>query len=339
MIGGGILGGTPMPGMKRREFVALLGGAAATWPLGASAQGERMRRIGLLMPFAEGDQEGHKLVSVFITRLGEQGWTVGQNVSIDFRWPAVDAGLIAASAKDLVDQKCDLIIVRTSPLLAALMQQTRTIPILFFQVVDPIGQGFVANLARPDGNVTGFTSLEPSIGGKWVELLNRMAPRLTRVALMYNPQTARFAKEFLESITAVTSSVVNMHVREIADLESGIVSFAKERNGGLVVLPDAFTTLNRRLIVALTAQHQLPAIYPFRYFAAVGGLMSYGNDPAEGIRQAAVYADRILKGVRPADLPVQAPTKFELVINLKTAKALGLEVPPTLLSTADEVIE
>jgi ABC-type uncharacterized transport system substrate-binding protein len=326
--------------MRRRQFLTLIGGAMAACPMAARAQqGERMRRIGLLMPFAEGDQEGHKLVSAFITRLGEQGWTVGQNVSIDFRWPAVDAGLIAASAKDLIDQKCDLIIVRTSPLLAALMQQTRTIPILFFQVVDPIGQGFLANLARPDGNVTGFTSLEPSIVGKWVELLNQMAPHLTRVALMYNPQTAPFAKEFLKSITAVTPSVVNMHVREIADVESGIVSFAKERNGGLVVLPDAYTTLNRRLIVALTAQHQLPAIYPFRYFAAVGGLMSYGNDPAEGIRQAAVYADRILKGVRPADLPVQAPTKFELVINLRTAKALGLTVPNTLLATADEVIE
>jgi ABC-type uncharacterized transport system substrate-binding protein len=262
--------------MKRRDFITFLIGAAVARPLMARAQqGEHLRRIGVLMPLAEDDQEASTLVSTFVNGLQEQGWTVGRNVSINYRWAAGDAQRIQAFAKELIEQNSDLILARSSPVVAALMQRTRTIPIVFFQVVDPVGQGFVASLARPGGNVTGFTIFEPTIGSKWVELLTQIAPRVARVAL----------------------------------------------------------------IVAMAARLDLPAIYPFRFFATTGGLISYGTDPAEAMRQATVYADRILKGAKPADLPVQAPTKFELVINLKTAKALRLGVPDRLLSLADEVIE
>jgi putative tryptophan/tyrosine transport system substrate-binding protein len=323
----------------RREFITLLGGAAA-WPFAARAQqAERARRIGVLMPLAEDDQEARTLVTTFVKGMQDQGWAVGRNVSIDYRWAAGDAQRIQAFAKELVEQNSDLILARSSPVVAALMQQTRTIPIVFFQVVDPVGQGFVASLARPGGNVTGFTIYEPTIGSKWLELLKGIAPHVARVALVYNPDTAPFAGFFFGSITAAAPSVVRVPIRHPSGIESSIVNFAKEPNGGLIVLPDAFNLTNRELIVATAAQQRLPAIYPFRFFAASGGLMSYGIDPAEAMRQAAVYADRILKGVKPADLPVQAPTKFELVINLKTAKALRLDIPDRLLALADEVLE
>ena len=328
--------------IARREFISLLGGAAATsplWPLAARAQGERMRRIGVLMPLAEDDQEARTLVTAFVNGLQEQGWTVGRNVSVDYRWAAGDARRIEAFAKELVEQNSDLILARSSPVVAALMRQTRTIPIVFFQVVDPVGQGFVANLARPGGNVTGFTIFEPTIGSKWLELLKQVAPRVARVALIYNPDTAPFAGFFFGSVAAATSAVVQVPIRHASEIEHSVESFAQAPNGGLIVLPDAFTLTNRETIVALAAQHGLPAIYPFRFFATTGGLMSYGTDPAEAIRQAALYAGRILKGVKPADLPVQVPTKFELVVNLKTAKALRLDIPDKLLALADEVIE
>jgi putative tryptophan/tyrosine transport system substrate-binding protein len=326
--------------VKRRAFITLLGGAAAGWPLAAQAQqSERMRRIGVLMPLAEDDQEARTLVTTFVMGLHEQGWMVGRNVLIDYRWAAGDAQRIQTFAKELVEQKPDLIVARSSPVVAALLQQTRSIPIVFFQVVDPVGQGFVANLARPGGNVTGFTIFEPTIVSKWLELLKEMAPRLARVALIYNPDTAPFAESFFGSITAATSSVVRLPIRQASEIKSLVTNFAKEPNGGLIVLPDASNLTNRELIVAMAAQHRLPAIYPFRFFATTGGLMSYGIDPAEAMRQAALYADRLLKGVRPGDLPVQAPTKFELVLNLKTAKALGLQVPDKLIALADEVIE
>jgi putative tryptophan/tyrosine transport system substrate-binding protein len=247
---------------------------------------------------------------------------VGRNVLIDYRWAAGDAQRIQTFAKELVEQKPDLIVARSSPVVAALLQQTRSIPIVFFQVVDPVGQGFVANLARPGGYVSGFTIFEPTIVSKWLELLKEMAPRLARVALIYNPDTAPFVGSFFGSITEATSSVVRLPIRQASEIKSLVTNFAKEPNGGLIVLPDASNLTNRELIVAMAAQHRLPAIYPFRFFATTGGLMSYGIDPAEAMRQAAIYADRLLKGVQPGDLPVQAPTKFELVINLKTAKAL-----------------
>jgi ABC-type uncharacterized transport system substrate-binding protein len=330
-------GTRPEPGSSARPALA----SEASGQRGDSKvqQPDRMRRIGVLMPLSEGDQEARTLVSAFVDGLRRQGWIVGRNVSIDYRWAAGDAQRIQAFAKELVEQNFDLILARSSPVVRTLMRQTRTIPIVFFQVVDPVGQGFVANLARPGGNVTGFTIFEPTIGSKWLELLKQIAPRVARVALIYNPDTAPFAEFFFGSITAATSSVVNVTVHHASEIEPAIATFARDPNGGLIVLPDAFTLTNRKLIVATAAQHRLPAIYPFRYFATSGGLISYGSDPAEAMRQASVYADRILKGVQPADLPVQAPTKFELVINLKTANALGLAVPTSLLALADEVIE
>jgi putative ABC transport system substrate-binding protein len=326
--------------MRRRTFIALVGSAAIARPIAARAQqSERMRRIGVLMPLAENDQEARTLVTTFVNGLQEQGWTVGRNVSIDYRWAAGDAQRIQAFAKELIEQNSDLILARSSPVVAALIQKTRTIPIVFFQVVDPVGQGFVANLARPGGNVTGFTIFEPTIGSKWLELLKEMAPSVARVALIYNPDTAPFADFFFGSVTAATASVVKVPIRRASEIEPSVANFAKEPDGGLIILPDAFNLTNRQLIVAMAAQHRLPAIYPFRFFATTGGLMSYGTDPAEAMRQAAVYAGRILKGVNPAELPVQAPTKFELVINRKTANALQLGIPNKLLALADEVID
>jgi len=326
--------------MRRRTFIALVGSAAIARPIAARAQqSERMRRIGVLMPLAENDQEARTLVTTFVNGLQEQGWTVGRNVSIDYRWAAGDAQRIQAFAKELIEQNSDLILARSSPVVAALIQKTRTIPIVFFQVVDPVGQGFVANLARPGGNVTEFTIFEPTIGSKWLELLKEMAPSVARVALIYNPDTAPFADFFFGSVTAATASVVKVPIRRASEIEPSVANFAKEPDGGLIILPDAFNLTNRQLIVAMAAQHRLPAIYPFRFFATTGGLMSYGTDPAEAMRQAAVYAGRILKGVNPAELPVQAPTKFELVINRKTANALQLGIPNKLLALADEVID
>lgn len=291
------------------------------------------------MPLAEDDQEAGTLVSTFVNGLHERGWIVGRNISIDYRWAAGDADRIQVFARELIKLNCDLILARSSPVVLALMQQTRTIPIVFFQVVDPVGQGFVADLAHPGGNVTGFAIFEAAIGSKWLELLKQIAPHLARIAVIYNPDTAPFADFFFRAVTAATPSAVKVPSRHASEIETSVGNFAKEPNGGMIVLPDAFNLTNRESIVAAAAQHRVPAIYPYRFFAAAGGLMSYGTDPAEAIRQAAVYTDRILKGANPADLPVQAPTKFELVINLKTAKALGLTVPPTLLARADEVIE
>jgi putative ABC transport system substrate-binding protein len=330
--------------MRRREFITLLGGAAATpsflFPLAASAQqAEKARRLGVLMPLAESDQEASTLVATFVKGLQAQGWTIGRDVVIDYRWAAGDAQRIEGYAKDLVEQNSDLILARSSPVVAALMRKTRTTPIVFFQVVDPVGQGFVANLAHPGGNVTGFTLFEPTIGSKWVELLKQMAPGVARVAAVHNPDTAPFADFFLTSIPSAHVSMVKLPIRHASEIEAAITGFAREPNGGLVILPDAFNLTNRETIIAMAARHSLPAIYPFRFFATDGGLMSYGSDPAEAMQQAAVYASRIFKGVKPANLPVQAPTKLTLVINLKTAKALRLAVPDRLLALADEVID
>jgi ABC-type uncharacterized transport system substrate-binding protein len=312
--------------MRRREFITLLGGAAAAWPLAARAQQpERMRRIGVLIPLAESDPEARSVVAAFVPGLHELGWMDGRNVRIDYRWAGGDAQRIQSFAKELVELKPDLIVARSSPVVAALLQQTRTIPIVFWQVIDPVSQGFVTNLARPGGNVTGFTTFEPAMGSKWLEVLKEVAPGVTRFALLFNPDTAPYVEIFLNSVDAASRSfavtVIKASVRDAGEIERSIARFSTEPSGGMIVMPDAFTLFHRELIIQLAARHLLPTIYPFRYFAVAGGLLTYGTDSIDAVRRTASYADRILKGANPGDLPVQAPTKYELVINLKTAKA------------------
>jgi putative tryptophan/tyrosine transport system substrate-binding protein len=328
--------------MKRRAFITLLG-AAAAWPLVARGQqGERMRRIGVLMSFAAGDPEAQLRVAALEKGLRELGWVEGRNLRIDYRW-AYNANVLRTHATELVHMAPDLILANSTPVMAALKEQAPTVPIVFVQVTEPVAQGFVQSLARPGGNVTGFTSFEFSIGTKWLETLKQLAPRVTRVAVIFNPETAPFADLFWRPLKAAAASFavtpISAGVRNTDELDRMADAFARDGNGGLVVLPDVSTTNHRALIVALAARHRLPAVYPFRFFAASGGLLSYGSDVADVFRRAASYVDRILKGQKPAGLPVQAPVKYELVINLKTAKALGLDVPPMLLARADEVIE
>jgi len=330
--------------MKRREFITLLGGAAAAWPLAARAQQpDQMRRIGVLMGYAESDLEAQAWVTAFVQGFKELGWIVGRNVSIDYRFGAGDADRMRAYAEELVGLAPAVILAHTSPVMAALQQATRTIPIVFVDVFAPVGQRFVSNLARPGGNITGFSSVEPEIGGKWLGLLKEVAPLLARVAVIFNPETGPFSPLFLRAVeTAAPSFAVKpiaTPVHDAADIESAISAFAHDSNGGLIVLPSAFVAVHRQLIFEQAAQHRLPAVYGFRYFAADGGLMSYGVDVPDLFRRSAAYVDRILKGAKPGELPVQAPVKFELVINLKTAKALGLDVPWFLQQRADEVIE
>ena len=332
-----------MSDMRRREFMVLLGGAAAAWPIaGRAQQSERMRRIGVLMGLAAGDPEAQSRVAAFESGLRELGWVKGRNLRIEYRW-AGDGNVLRDHAAQLLAMAPDLILANSTPVTVALREQSPAVPIVFTQVVDPVGQGLVPNLARPGGNLTGFTSFEFSIGTKWLEALKQTAPRVTRVALVFNPQSAPFADLFLRPVVAAAPPFSVMPIRaavlEPADVDRMFDMLAREPNGGLMVLPDISMTNYREAIVALAARHHVPAIYPFRFFAASGGLMSYGTDVAEVFRRAAAYVDRIFKGEKPGDLPVQAPTKYELVINLKTAKTLGLTVPPTLLALADEVIE
>ena len=333
--------------MNRREFSTLIAGAAATssmlWPLAAAAQADAVRRIVMLTAMAESDPEAQARVAAFQQGLRALGWVDGRNVRVDFRWGSSDAGALRLLAKEVVERKPDLIVGVTTPAVAALAQETRTIPILFVQVVDPVGRGFVANLARPGGNMTGFLNFEFPMGGKWMETLKQIAPGVKRAALLYNPQTAPFGISFVHVIEAAAVGLqvdaVAITVRDAAEIAAKIATFAGRPDGGLIVLPDLFNTLNRDEIVALAARHRLPAVYPFRYFPLSGGLISDGVDTADLFRSSASYVDRILRGAKVSELPVQGPTKFELVINLKAAKALGLEVPPTLLARADEVIE
>ena len=330
--------------MRRREFITLLGGAAAVWPLTASAQQPgQVRRVGVLMALAQNDPEAQLRVQAFETGLRELGWVEGRNLSLDRRW-VPDASRLHAQATELIGLAPDLILAVTTPVVAGLLPMSRTLPIVFVQVTDPVGSGFVPNLARPGGQLTGFTSFEFSIGSKWLQALKEIAPAVKRVALVFNPDTAPFAPLFWQPVVATALpnfavAPMQMPVRNASELASEIAAFAREPDGGLMVLPDVSTMNNRDLIIALAARHRLPAVYPFRYFAASGGLFSYGMDAADVFRRAASYVDRILKGAKPGDLPVQAPSKFELVINLKTAGALGLDVPPLLLARADEVIE
>ena len=328
--------------MRRREFLTLLGGAAAWWPLAAKAQQpDAMRRVGVLMVFAESDPEGQARAKAFQQKFQDLGWTDGRNVRIEYRWVS-DLDRIRTFAAELVRQTPDVILAYSNPVLAALRRETRSIPIVFVQVTNPVGGGFVASLAHPGGNITGFSQYEFAIGGKWLDTLKEIAPDTKRVAVILNPDNPT-ASGYLGAIEAVAPSlgvqVTPTAGRDAADIESAIEAFARGPDGGVIVLPDLVAYRNRELFVALAARYRLPAVYPVRLFATKGGLLSYGVDQINESRQAASYVDRILKGEKPADLPVQAPIKFELVINLKTAEALGLKVPPTLLTRADEVIE
>ena len=327
--------------MERREFITLLGGAAAAWPLAARAQqGERARRIGVLMNLAADDAEGQARIAAFQQGLQQLGWTDGRNVRIDYRWAAGDAGRFHRYAEELLALAPDVILASATPSVQALQQATRTVPIVFANVGDPVGLGVVASLARPGGNITGFTPWEFGFGAKWLELLKEIAPRVTRVAVL---RDLTIGPAFLSAIQTVTPSfnveLSVVGVRDASEIERSVTAFARSSNGGLIVTASTSALVHRNSITMLAARHGLPAVYAFRYMVTAGGLISYGPDPIDQYRQAASYVDRILKGEKPADLPVHAPTKYELVINLKTAKALGLEVPQTLLARADEVIE
>ena len=330
--------------MRRREFITLLGGATATWPLAVRAQQDgAMRRIGVLMAFGEGDPVGEARVAAFREGLQELGWVEGRNIRIDTRWATADLASTERLAMELVALQPDLILSNSTPTTAALLKQTRTIPIVFAVVSDPVGSGFVTSFPRPGGNVTGLTNIEPTMPGKWLELLKEIAPRVNRAAFLFNPATANYADYYVNPFKAAAASfgvdAVIASVRDRSELEFVISAQAREPNGGLVVMTDSFTSTHGAEITSLAARYRLPAIYPFRFFAELGGLLSYGNDLLDSFRRAAGYADRILKGAKPSELPVQAPVKFELVINLKTAKALGLTVPLIMQMTADEVIE
>jgi putative ABC transport system substrate-binding protein len=334
----------PMLGVRRRDFIALLGGAAAGWPLAAQAQQpDRVRRIGVLMSRQESDPDADARLVSLRAGLHKLGWSEGRNIRIDVRWAAPDLESMQRLAKELVALQPDLILSTNTPGTASILQQTRTIPVIFANVSDPIGSGFVASLARPGGNVTGFTNMEGSLGGKWLELLKEIAPRVARVAFLFNPATAPYAEYYVAPFKAAAASfaveAIVTPVHYMSELESTVAAQGREPNGGLVIMSDTFLNNNRSELTSLAARYRLPAVYPYRQFTEVGGLPSYGIDRLDNFRHAATYTDRILRGDKPADLPVQAPTKFDLVINLKTAKALGLTVAPMLLARADQVIE
>ncbi len=329
--------------MRRRAFITLLGGAAAAWPLAARAQQpDRVRRIGVLMGTAESDPDQKAMVSVFTLALEDLGWKEGANIRIDRRCAEGDVTGLRTQASELARLGLDVIFAQGTPATTALRQAAPTTPLVFVNISDPIGSGLVSSLAYPGGNITGFTNYELSMGGKWLEILKDIAPRIIRVAAIFNPDNPALAG-LSRSIEAAASTlgiqVVQRPSRNAEELERTISAFASEPNGGLLVLLDFVTLAHRDLIIRLATQHRLPAGYALRIFAASGGLISYGVDPVDLFRRAASYVDRVLKGVKPADLPVQQPIKFELVINLKTAKELGLAVPETLLARADEVIE
>jgi putative ABC transport system substrate-binding protein len=330
--------------MRRREFVSLFGAAAAAWPLAAARaqQGERMRHLGVLINLTADDPEGYARITAFAQGLQEAGWTTDRNVRIDYRWGGAGADAMAKYAAELVALAPDVILAATSSSVVALQRITRTIPIVFVQVIDPVSAGFVASLARPGGNATGFTIIEYGFSGKWLELLKEVAPRITRVAVIRDP-TGLAQMGQMGAIQSVAPSLGvelrPVEARDAGEIERAVTAFARSGNGGLIVLSGNSSLAHRELIVTLAARERLPAVYADRVFVARGGLMSYDTNRIEQYRRAVGYVDRVLKGENPADLPVQAPTKYELVINLKAAKALGLDVPPTLLARADDVIE
>ena len=329
--------------MQRRDFITLLGGAAAAWPFAVRAQQpERVRRIGVLLPAAENDAEFQARVGAFLQALALLGWTIGRNVRIDTRWATGNAGDIRRHTAELAALSPDVILAHGSSLVGPLQQATRSVPIVFVNVADPVGGGFVDSLARPAGNATGFMSFEYSISGKWLELLQQIAPGVTRVAVLRDPAKASGTGQFgvIQGMApSLRVEVSPVNVREPGETERAVAAFARSLNGGLIVVAGPSAISHRELIITLAAQHKLPTVYFERSFVDAGGLISYGPDHFDPFRRAAGYVDRVLKGEKPADLPVQAPTKYELVINLKTAKALGLTIPPAVLARADEVIE
>ena len=329
--------------LKRREFVTLLGGAAAAWPLAARAQQpKRMRRVGVLLPATADDLEFQARVGVFAQELRQLGWSIGQNVQIETQWATANIDAIRRRAAEMIALMPDVVLANGDSTVGALQQVTQTTPVVFVVVTDPIGAGFAQTLAHPGGNTTGFLAFEYGISTKWLALLKEVAPTVRRAAVLRDPSVPIGLGQFgaIQGIApSLNMDVSPVDVRDITEMERAVAALAHASNGGLITLPGAVQLAHRKLIIELAARYQLPAVYPFRYHAAAGGLISYGSDTIEPFRQAAHYVDRILKGEKPANLPIQAPTKYELVLNLKTAKALGIEVPPTLLATADEVIE
>jgi len=331
--------------MRRREFITFIGTTAVAWPLVAWAQqqAERIPRIGVLMASAENNPQYQTYVAVFRDAFQNLGWAEGRNIQIDYRWAAFDAKLMEQFSKELLVLQPGVILSNNTPTTAALLQQTRTVPIVFATVADPIGSGFVASLSQPGGNATGFVTTEASLGGKWVELLTDIAPRVSRIAILFNPTAAPYGDYYLKPIKAAAASfaveAAAALVHNAQEIESVIAAQAREPNSALIVIPETFTIAHRAEIASVATRHRLPAIYPYRLFAEAGGLLAYGDDLTDNFRRAASYVDRILKGTKPNELPVQAPVKFELIINMKTAKALGLDVPAHLQQRADEVIE
>jgi putative tryptophan/tyrosine transport system substrate-binding protein len=328
--------------MRRRQFIGLVGGAAAGWPLVVRAQQpERVRRIGVLMGEARSGMQSY--VTAFRDALAKLGWAEGNNLRIELRWSDGDANRIRTLAKELVDLRPDVIVAQSTPIVVALVRETQNIPIVFANVADPVGSGFVGSLARPGGNLTGFTTANSALGGKWVQLLKEIAPRTVRMALLFNPATAVPLKFYMPSIQAAASTsgieVKAAPVHAEDEIEGVVAAQARDQGSGLIVMPDVFNGANREQIILLAARYRVPAMYYLREFAETGGLIAYASDFAEQFPQAADYVDRILKGAKPADLPVQEPIKFELVVNLKTAKALGLTIRQSLLASADKVVE
>jgi putative ABC transport system substrate-binding protein len=329
--------------MRRRDVIAMLGGVAMVWPQAVNAQSDRMRRIGVLMAVAEDDPDVRLGLNAFLQSFREFGWVEGNNFVIEYRWGGGDTGRIATHAKELVALSPDIILAHSTPPVVALLKETRSIPIVFLTVTDPVGQGLVASLARPGGNVTGFSVFEISLGTKWLEVLKEIAPDISRATIIFNPSTAPYYQLYLRAIGERAASFaiepVPIQVHNEVEIEEAISAAGRKQAGGLFVLPDSFNVVHRSLIIKLAAQYHLPTIYYFRYFATDGGLISYGPDEIDLFRRAASYVDRILKGANPANLPVQQPSKFELVINLKTATALGITIPQSLLYRANEIIE
>ena len=328
--------------MKRREFMLLLGGMALSWPIAARAQPGRVARVGVLMGIGESDPEAKPRVEALQSGLKELGWTESQNIHLDYRWTAGDLDRTQLFAKEIVELKPDVIVVHSTPAVNALRQLKSTTPMVFVLIADPIGSGFVASLAHPGGNLTGFMNVDAPMAGKWLELIKEAAPKVKRVALIFNPRTSpyqSYLNSFREAALKAEVEAIPTPVLDTAELESSITTLGKQPDTGLFVVPDVFVQVHRELIIKLAEQYRLPAVYPYRFFPESGGLMSYGLDTVVVFRQAASYVDRILKGTAPADLPVQAPTMFQLVINLKAAKAIDLKIPESFLVRADKLIE
>jgi len=335
--------GAPRLTLRRRDLIGLLGGAAVTWPFAAATQQpERVRRIGVLMPTAEDDAEGRARVAAFVDGLREVGLNEGRGLRLDYRWGGTEVERLRALASELVALTPDVLLAGSSPPLAALRRATTTIPIIFVLVSDPVGQGFVESLAHPGANITGFANFEFSMIGKWAQLLREIAPLTKRIAVIFNPDTAPYTQRYLpafeDAARSLAAEPVTAPVRSDTEIEGAVAALAQSE-GGLIVMTDPFTAVHRKAIVSLTTRYRVPAVYPYRLFTVEGGLISYGADIPELFRRSASYVDRVLSGAKPRDLPVQQPTKFELVINLRTAEALGLTVPQLLLQRADEVIE